>query len=63
MTLGDALGAAAVMAFALFFFACGYFVGKRRTLAKAMPALLLAGKRPVPMDLSNTVARQPRRPD
>lgn len=63
MTVPGTVALVAVVAFAAFFFACGYFVGKRRAIAKAMPALLYAGKRTTPADLSNTVARQPRRPD
>ncbi len=63
MTVSGTVAMAAVVGFAAFFFGCGYFVGKRRTLSKAMPALLYAGKRATPADLSNTVARQPRRPD
>lgn len=63
MTMSGTVALVAVVTFAAFFFGCGYFVGKRRTLSKVMPALLYAGKRATPADLSNTVARQPRRPD
>lgn len=59
----DLVAAAAVVLYAAFFTAVGYFLGVRRTTRKHLPALLYAASKPTPAHLGNTVARQPQRPD
>lgn len=52
-----------IVVFAAFFAFLGYVVGCKVTTRKHLPALLYAARKPVPVDLGNNVARQPRRPD
>lgn len=63
MTLSELALAGSVLLFAAFFAFLGYVVGCKVTTRRHLPALLYAAKKPTPTDLSNTVARQPRRPD